>query len=731
MNEAKRVRGFESELRVAPQLAAALVAAVGVALGALAEALGVLRQVALLIPVLEIAAIFVWLLGRHWPRLAAAVAMATLSGLIVLADRRLGAPGTLSLLFLPVLLAAALLDLRSATGAALGATLLLVGLHLIHGPHPAPINTALALVAIWATWGGMLVIYRPVYDFASWSWEHFRQAQVLLDEARDRKADLKQALADLADANQQLMRLNRLAQGLRQAAEEARQAKEQFVANVSHELRTPLNMIIGFSEMILQAPAAYGNLPPALLADLDVILRNSQHLSDLIDDVLDLSQVEAGHMALTRERAAVDELVEAAATAVRPLYESRHLFLKLEVEPGLPQVFCDRTRIREVLLNLLSNAGRFTEEGGIRVCVRREGNDVLFSVTDTGPGIAAADLGRIFRPFEQLDGSIRRRHGGSGLGLAISKSFVELHGGRMWLESAKGAGTTFFFQLPIDPPAPIEGGASRWINPYMQYEERTHRPASAGAPRPRFVVLESEGLLQRLLTRYLDAVEVAPVSSLEEAMQELSREPAQALLVGAPAVGEELQALLREGSLPYGTPAILCSIAGAFEPANIPGAADYLIKPISREALLAAVERVQPKGKTILVADDEPEALQLFRRMLVSAGRGYRVLRAADGQQALHILRTQRPDALLMDLVMPEMDGFQLLAAKNADPALRDIPTLIISARDPGGQPILSSALAVTRGGGLSAGQLLSSIEALTRILSPDRPAGATRSGGN
>lgn len=214
-------------------------------------------------------------------------------------------------------------------------------------------------------------------------------------------------------------------------------------------------------------------------------------------------------------------------------------------------------------------------------------------------------------------------------------------------------------------------------------------------------------------------------------MQELSREPAQALLVGAPAVGEELQALLREGSLPYGTPAILCSIAGAFEPANIPGAADYLIKPISREALLAAVERVQPKGKTILVADDEPEALQLFRRMLVSAGRGYRVLRAADGQQALHILRTQRPDALLMDLVMPEMDGFQLLAAKNADPALRDIPTLIISARDPGGQPILSSALAVTRGGGLSAGQLLSSIEVLTHILSPDRPAGATRSGGN
>ena len=172
-------------------------------------------------------------------------------------------------------------------------------------------------------------------------------------------------LEDLASANVQLARLNQLAQGMRHAAEDARRAKEEFVANVSHELRTPPNMIVGFSEMMLQAPQTYGKkIPSALLADLAVIQRNSQHLSSLIDDVLDLSQIEVGKMALTKERVAFQEVVQAAVTAVRPLFDSKGLHLKTEVPGDLPLVFCDRTRIREVVLNLLSNAGRFTEHGG-------------------------------------------------------------------------------------------------------------------------------------------------------------------------------------------------------------------------------------------------------------------------------------------------------------------------------------------------------------------------------
>ena len=271
-----------------------------------------------------------------------------------------------------------------------------------------------------------------------------------MDAARDAQADLKQAVKDLAEANLQTARLNQLLGMARHAAEEAERAKAEFVANVSHELRTPLNMVIGFAEMIMSAPKTYGRVSTALRADLAVIHRNSQHLAALIDDVLDLSQIEAGRMALTKERVALGEIIAAATEAIRPLYQTKGLYLRTEAPEGLV-VSCDRTRVREVLLNLLSNAGRFTEQGGVTVQARVMGQEVVVSVSDTGPGIAPEDQARLFQPFQQADGSIRRRFGGSGLGLSISKHFVELHDGRMWLESGVGSGTTIFFTLPFEP----------------------------------------------------------------------------------------------------------------------------------------------------------------------------------------------------------------------------------------------------------------------------------------
>ena len=638
------------------------------------------------------------------------------------------------LLALPTGLAA--LFVHAAGGALVAAACSL--LLLLAPVLSLPIDDAIrltALILVWMPVGLVWLTRWPLLTGWQWSWSGYRQNRQLLEEARDAQVQLKQALADLADANLQLTRLNRLAQGLRQTAEEARRAKEQFVANVSHELRTPLNMIIGFSEMIVGAPETYADvIPPALLADLAVILRNSQHLSSLIDDVLDLSQIEAKQMALTKERVALAEIVEAAAVAVRPLFRSKGLYLRTEIPQDL-LVFCDRTRIREVVLNLLSNAGRFTERGGVRVLAWHEGNDVVVSVDDTGPGIGSEDKDRIFRPFHQVDGSVRRRYGGTGLGLTISRSFVELHGGRMWFESQVGVGTTFFFRLPVDPPTPMDTGVSRWFSPYWEYDERPRRPSPPRpAVRPRFVVLESGDSLQRLLTRYLDGVEIAPVSSLEEALQELARVPALALLVNETSPGEALRRLNEAVTLPYGTPAMACFVPGVYEAADALGVSDYLVKPISRDALLGALDRLSLKGNTVLVVDDEPEALRLFRRMLASTGRGYCVLRAPDGRQALDILRRQRPDAILLDLIMPDMDGFQLLAAKSADPALRDIPTIVISARDPAGQPILTGTLAVARGGGLSTPQLLACIQAFTQILSaaaqPDDPVLTGKSSG-
>jgi signal transduction histidine kinase len=272
--------------------------------------------------------------------------------------------------------------------------------------------------------------------FVRWCLMVWQQARQEAEAARSQRLGLKQTQEDLLLANRELARLADRLKLLQQLAEEARRTKEEFVANVSHELRTPLNMIIGFSEMIPKLSQVYGvELPAALLSDIAAIQRNSQHLSKLVDDVLDLSQVEAGRMMLAKEWTSLPELADEAALAVHALYESKGLYLHINVPENLPPVFCDSTRIHQVLLNLLSNAGRFTAHGGVQVQAQHDHDHVIVTVTDTGSGIAADAQEKLFEPFQQLDGSIRRTHGGTGLGLSISKRFVEMHGGRMWLES--------------------------------------------------------------------------------------------------------------------------------------------------------------------------------------------------------------------------------------------------------------------------------------------------------
>ncbi len=647
------------------------------------------------------------LLAARW------LAVTSVAAVVFLGNTWIGLPGTLVLLSIPIALAAAFISLAAATGMALVETVALFPSALVDGLGA----TVVALLAVWATLGILILIYGRVYGVNRWAWEYFRRAQGLLEEARDRKVELQQALEDLAEANLQLVRLNDLAQGLRQAADDARLAKEQFVANVSHELRTPLNMITGFSEMILQSPETYGSrLPPALLADLAVVQRNAEHLAELIDDVLDLSQIEANQMALSREMAPFEEIVDEAVTAVHPLFASKGLYLETEVAPGLPPVFCDRTRMREVLLNLLSNAGRFTERGGVRVRVWREGQNLMVSVADTGVGIAPKNLGKLFEPFHQVDGSIRRRYGGTGLGLPISKRLIELHGGQIRVESCEGAGTTFVFQLPVMPPASDDSW--RRLTPGWEFLQHTH-PSMAPKiiTRPRLVVVESSDVLQRLLSRYWDGVQVARVNSLQEAAADLGRVPALALVVNGASLGEAL-GQIGTTPLPAGLPAIVCSVPEVHGNPVALGVAERLVKPISREALLRALDRLGLTEGTVLIVDDEPDALQLFGRVLASAGRRYRVLLARDGREALEILHECRPDVILLDLIMPNMDGFQLLEQRRHDPDLRDIPIIVISAQDAAGQPIVSSGVAVTRKDGLSGRQLLACIQFLSGSLS-------------
>ncbi len=569
-----------------------------------------------------------------------------------------------------------------------------------------------------------------VYSLSSltgWSIVHYRESREELEEIRNQRVGLLQVQDDFILANKELARLTDRLEAMTQVAEEARRTKEEFVARVSHELRTPLNMIIGFSEVIMKSPQLYGeSIPSALLADVDAILRNSRHLSRLVDDILDLSQVEAGRMALTKEWVSAPEVLGEAISVVKGLVDSKGLYLRQEIAENLPPVFCDSTRIRQVVINLLGNAVRFTETGGLVVGARLDGNFLVISVTDTGPGIAPADQKRVFEPFQQVNSVLRRHKGGTGLGLTISRQFVEMHGGRIWLESQVGVGSTFFFSLPINTAVPeLELAPSRWFSPYFEYDQRTH-PANLPAPelRPRYVLVENEDSLQRLFTRYADNVEVVCMRRVEDAVSEVRRSPAEALILNQPGDLQDPALKAHLDALPFGTPVISCWMPGREEAARRLGVVEYLVKPVTRHDLLSLLEKM-PDVKKVLLVDDEPEILRLFVRMLSLVDRPLTIFQAMNGQRALQMLRSRKPDLVLLDLVMPEMDGFEVIEQKSQDPAIRDIPVVAVSSLNPRGETNVSHTFSVTRGSGLSARELLSCVQSISGILVPEgRTAG-------
>ncbi len=715
----KHRTGFETDLQIAIQPVLITLVLLGVLLFILGEILAyplaVLEYTLFSFYALTLTA---WLMHRWQVEAGRWMMVPILLNGLYLTQLWLGVTGLLVFAVFPIILAASLVSIPAAIITAGIETIWLLFISnqlVIDDPF---IDLGPVLLGIWGMLGVVYLVYYRINHLRDWVWNYFQREQALIEADRDYRLERAQALEDLGRANLQLTRLNQLARSLRMEAEDARRTKEEFVANVSHELRTPLNMITGFSETMLQAPELYGSkIPPALLADLAVIHRNAEHLSHLIDDVLDLSQIDAKQMALTKEAVDFEALVEAAAVAVRPLFESKDLYLKVTIEDHLPLVVCDRTRIREVLLNLFSNAGRFTEQGGVQVKVWQESAKLMVAVSDTGAGIALKDLDKLFEPFQQIDGSLRRRYGGTGLGLSISKRFIELHEGKIWLESEKNVGTTIFFHLPLTPLFSDEEDFLQNINPDWEYVERT-RPSKVPKLKvaPRFVLLEKDGAVQRLLARYQDGIEIVPTTTLESALAVLSDTPAQALLINDASVAQTLTKF-NPTTLPTGTPVIICDVPSMHE-VSLSGVSKQLVKPISREELLTALDQLEVIDGKILIVDDEPDVLQLFGRMLASADRGYQVLLARDGQEALDILDDHQVEAILLDLMMPRMNGFQFLEQKNQKPALRPIPTIVVSTRDPLGQPIVSNALAVTQSGGISAHQLLKIIEMLSQTLS-------------
>lgn len=564
---------------------------------------------------------------------------------------------------------------------------------------------------------------------ASWAVYYSDKAERALDEARNGQVELLQTQTYLLGANRELARLNGRLKALQLAAEEARQAKTEFVANVSHEFRAPLNMIVGFSELISQSPEVYGRLPPALLADIGIIQRNALHLSRLVDDVLDLSQIEVGRMAISRESCSASSVVDAAIAVIRPLIQSKGLELHTEIPDGLPPVLCDPIRIRQILINLLSNSVRFTQQGAVSVTISHSDNELIFSVADTGSGIPKDRQDKLFEPFTQADSSLRREYGGSGLGLAISKHLVELHGGRIQLMSEPEVGTTISFSLPLAPAAADEArlipAARRLVSEYAVRHFAARHPGAAPLQvHPRVIVVETGAVLSRLVSRYAEGLDAVVTKRLDEALAELTASPAQALLINTPALLEAttLSVLVRDlAALPDATPVLACWLPGREEEAQRLGAAAFFLKPFAPHQVLQAISQLTVTPASVLLADDDPDTLQLYARTLTSAG--YRIWRAESGAEAMEIMRTRRPDLVVMAPGLPDMPGDELALAKQTDAVTRNIPAFILSSSDPLQGDVSLGTVLVQRRGGLEGKELLTLIQAVIRALSPERPS--------
>jgi len=307
-------------------------------------------------------------------------------------------------------------------------------------------------LTLGATW----LARRSLRTAVEWMLSSWHQARNALLEVQQRRGELYRVVRALEEATYRMERMNNELLIAQREAEEARALKARFAATVSHEIRSPLNLILGFSRMMALFPERYDEpLPKSYHEDVDTIYRNSQHLLALIDDILDLSQIEAQRLPLVKDRIELEEeVVKKTVAIVQPLAARKGLVLRQELAGGLPFVVADPVRLRQALLNLLTNAVRFTERGSITVRTAQQDGKLLVSVQDTGPGIEAKELPKLFREFRQVHLTQTREQGGSGLGLSISKHLVELHGGEIWAESKVGVGTTVSFTVPLPGAEP-------------------------------------------------------------------------------------------------------------------------------------------------------------------------------------------------------------------------------------------------------------------------------------
>jgi signal transduction histidine kinase/CheY-like chemotaxis protein len=477
-----------------------------------------------------------------------------------------------------------------------------------------------------------------------------------------------------------------------QELEVASRHKSEFLATMSHELRTPLNAVIGFSDLL--ATQLDTGLSDRHKRYLKNIRTSGHHLLDLINGILDLSKVESGKMDLHCEEVPLRELIQQVIGGVQPQAEAKGLTISDQVEEGLDRVTLDAGKLKQILYNLLGNAVKFTPDGG-QVCVAariaqgsRERDCLEFSVSDTGIGIKPEDQERVFEPFRQIDSSMARKYTGTGLGLALTRKLVELHGGRIRVESTPGRGTTFTFTLALPSPV-LPAVERRKIPPQRPEETEGEREAKTDAHRPLILVVEDDPKAIDLLSSHLGegGYRVAIARSGREALAKARalRPLAITLDILFPTEdGWQILQDLKTASDTQDIPVLIVSIVDDRPRGLQMGAADYLVKPVTKEALFAGLARLgtpspRLQGMQVLAIDDDPRVLELLGASL--EGEGISIVTATNGPEGIHLAQAKRPDLIILDLMMPGMTGFEVIQHLRANPATAGVPIFICTAK--------------------------------------------------
>jgi PAS domain S-box-containing protein len=471
----------------------------------------------------------------------------------------------------------------------------------------------------------------------------------------------------------------------KQEAEEANRAKSQFLANMSHELRTPLNAIIGYSEMLQEDALQLGQ--ESMATDLEKICGAGRHLLKLINDVLDLAKVEAGKLDAYVEQFEVMAFVDEVASTVRPLVEQKGNQLMVRCDPGIGSMHSDRTKLRQCLFNLLSNSAKFTDCGTVSLIVSQHLEDdrdwITFEVEDTGIGISRDQLGKVFEAFVQAENSTTRKYGGTGLGLTLTKRFCELLGGKLQAESEPGKGSRFTLLLPaqIDMPQ----SEPEVVVPRNRMNAAVAERSIESETDTVLVVDDDPDMLD-LFGRFLagEGFLVVTASTGEEGLARAKalHPDAVVLDVMLPIMdGWDVLRAMKKDTAIADIPVVMVSTLDNHEMDFALGVSDYLTKPIDRHQLLSILDKYRtPILGTILVVDDDPDVVKFLIEQVRDPG--WEMIGVKNGREALQWLGTHRPSLILLDLFMPEMDGFAFVSELQRHAELDFIPIIVLTAKD-------------------------------------------------